>query len=196
MSFNHRNWFIFNMQIPGSPKSPFTYVNFVKCEWCLPNPFLMSQGKYWNLATSIWVMHTEHLTPCCWGRSMWNMGAGSIITTWHAYPLYFRVLYGQICHLADEYLILTQRVLKQNSTTYTTLTFLALLQWENHISVSCDLQFPPQHWRLIDFAMVESCSIITSNCMFLLTCQCFHVLYLILDRTIKQVPTLSFLWEQ
>lgn len=35
----------------------------------------------------------------------------------------FRVLYGQICHRADEYLIMTQGVLNQNSTAYIAPTF-------------------------------------------------------------------------
>lgn len=55
---------------------------------------------------------------------------------------------------------------------------------------SCDVQFSLQDWMLIDFAVVESRSIITSNYMFLLPCQCLHVLCLILDCTIKPLPTL------
>lgn len=47
-----------------------------------------------------------------------------------------------------------------------------------------------KHWRLIDFAVVESRSIITSNYMFFLPYQCLHVLCLILDCTIKPLPTL------
>lgn len=52
------------------------------------------------------------------------------------------------------------------------------------------MPFSLLHWRLIDFAVVESRSIITSNYMFFLPCQCLHVLCLILDCTIKPLPTL------
>ncbi len=109
----------------------------------------------------------------------------------------FRVLYGQICHLADEYLIMTQGVLYQNSTAYTTLTFpgTATVR-KSHFSLSsCDLQSPLRHWCLIDFAAVESCSVITSNYMSLLPCHCLHVLCLILDCANKRFPLLSLIPE-
>lgn len=61
---------------------------------------------------------------------------------------------------------------------------------------SRNLQLPLQHWRLTEFAVVETGTIITNNYMFFLPWQCLHVLCLILDFTIKWFPTLTYLWEQ
>lgn len=75
-------------------------------------------------------------------------------------------------------------VLNQNSTVYNpNIPGIATVR-KSYFGQS-NLRFPIQHCRLIDFAMVESHSIIIINYMFLLPCLCLHVLFLILDCTIK-----------
>ncbi len=105
--------------------------------------------------------------------------------------------YRQICHLADEYLIMTQGVLNQNPMAYTNPNFLgiALVRKSCFSLSSCDLRSPLRRRWLIDFAVGESRSVITSNYMSLLPCHCLHVLCLILDWANKRFPLLSLIPE-
>lgn len=172
-----------------------------------PYPFLVSHGKGLSPSpsgssppaqggtceTRSW-QHNNHMTCISTARHKADWGSSChFISIFMALYLcrFFHGLYGQMCHLAN-HLIMTNGVLNQHlQICWFKLYWHCYSERVLFGLSSCDLQFLLQRWCLIDFAVVESCSIITSNYMFPIPCQCLHVLFLILDCTIKRFPTLT-----